>query len=44
MGIGEHTLFWDGKDKSGDSVVSGIYFYKFITDEVQETGRLLLVK
>lgn len=44
MGIGEHTLFWDGKDKSGDSVVSGIYFYKYITDEVQETGRLLLVK
>ena len=44
MGMGEHTLFWDGKDKSGNSVVSGIYFYKFISDDIQETGRLLLVK
>lgn len=41
---GEHSLSWDCKDKAGNAVVSGIYFYKFITATHQETGRLLYVK
>ncbi len=30
---GKHVVFWDGKDKEGNSVSSGVYFYQLRTGE-----------
>jgi hypothetical protein len=43
-GRGTYTTYWDGKDESNQIVPSGIYFYRFITGYMEETGRLILVK
>jgi hypothetical protein len=42
---GDHQIVWDGKDKSGNSVGSGIYFYKIKTGNEQiKTNKCLLLK
>ncbi|HPR17185.1 MAG TPA: FlgD immunoglobulin-like domain containing protein [Candidatus Cloacimonadota bacterium] len=41
---GSYTVLWDGRDESGQTLPSGIYFYRFSTDYMMETGRLVLVK
>jgi hypothetical protein len=41
---GTYTVLWDGHDQSDQPLPSGIYFYKFETDYMNETGRLVLVK
>ena len=28
---GQHTVIWDGKNSAGQSVPSGVYFYKLMT-------------
>ncbi|MCF7793231.1 MAG: T9SS type A sorting domain-containing protein [Candidatus Cloacimonetes bacterium] len=43
-GRGTYTTFWNGKDESEEPVPSGIYFYRFETSYMNETGRLILVK
>jgi flagellar hook assembly protein FlgD len=43
-GRGEHTVIWNGLDDAGNSVVSGVYFYRFETEYKSESGRLVLVK
>lgn len=43
-GRGTYTDFWNGKDESDQIVPSGIYFYRFETSYMSETGRLILVK
>jgi hypothetical protein len=44
MVSGNHTVRWDGRDEGGNSVASGIYFYRFSTDRHFETKRMLLLK
>jgi hypothetical protein len=41
---GKHTIVWNGTDESGRSVASGIYFYKFKTDNFTKTKKMLLLK
>lgn len=42
---GEHSVVWDGKDETGESVGSGIYFYQFNAgNKFSETKKLLLLK
>jgi len=41
---GTYSVLWDGKDDSDQPLPSGIYFYKFETDYMSESGRLVLVK
>jgi hypothetical protein len=36
-----HTLYWDGKDNAGKTVVSGVYFYQLEGDGFIQTKRLL---
>ncbi len=43
-GRGEYTVTWNGMDDAGNSVVSGVYFYRFETEYKSESGRLILVK
>jgi hypothetical protein len=44
VGAGSHRIEWDGRDESGLSVSSGVYFYKFSAGNATGTGRMLLLK
>lgn len=41
---GYHSIVWDGKDKLGKSVESGIYIYKLQVDGFMETGKMTLLR
>lgn len=44
MPAGTHSTSWDGTDKSGNEVTTGIYFYKIITDGYSLTKKMMLLK
>jgi len=41
---GAHQAIWDGKDKVGNSVSSGIYFYRMKSDSFSEVKKMVLMK
>lgn len=41
---GLRRVIWDGKDERGNSVASGIYFYKLSVPEFSKTKKMLLIK
>ena len=41
---GEHTLTWDGKNRSGRAVARGIYFIRVVAPGIDETRKVLVVK
>jgi len=41
---GQHSVVWDGRDDSGKSVSSGIYFYKLKTGNYEKTKKMILLK
>ncbi len=41
---GEHAVTWDGCDKSGKKVVSGIYLYRLTAGEYTSSKRMILSK
>ena len=38
------AAYWDGKNESGESVASGIYFYTFTADDFTATRKILIRK
>lgn len=40
---GYNHFYWDGKKQSGQSVVSGIYFYMLSTDDFVQTRKMILL-
>jgi Peptidase family M28/Immune inhibitor A-like, MAM domain/Secretion system C-terminal sorting domain len=44
LSAGQHSLVWNGKDISGESVTSGLYFYQLITGKYEKTGKMILMK
>jgi len=44
LSAGKHYVDWDGKDDSGKSISSGIYFYKLKTGNQELTRKMVLLK
>ncbi|MBN2411443.1 T9SS type A sorting domain-containing protein [candidate division KSB1 bacterium] len=41
---GTHKIIWNGRDSAGQSVPSGIYFYRLSTDSQQLVRKMLLLR
>lgn len=41
---GLHIVSWDGRDNHGNTVVSGIFFYRLETDKVIITKKMVLIR
>ena len=41
---GSHTLIWDGRDDSGESLSSGVYFSRFTAGDFTDRKKLILIK
>ena len=41
---GEKTLYWDGKNRVGETVASGIYFYQFRAGDTRSVRKMWLLK
>jgi flagellar hook assembly protein FlgD len=41
---GTHNVVWNGKDDNGNSVGSGMYFYKMQAGEHTDVRRMLMLK
>ena len=41
---GVHSAFWDGRNARGESVSSGVYFYRLATPTRALTRKMLLLK
>jgi hypothetical protein len=41
---GSHKVVWDGKDGSGNSASSGLYFYRMATPEYSAVKKMILMK
>jgi flagellar hook assembly protein FlgD len=41
---GEHSVVWNGRDRSGSALASGVYLARFVAGDVVMTQRLVLVQ
>jgi len=44
MPAGNHTVTWDGRNSSGGTVASGVYFYRVQTQFGAETKKMIMLK
>ena len=44
VGVGHHSLVWEGKDNNGNRVGSGVYFYRLRAGKKVITKKLVVVK
>jgi hypothetical protein len=44
VGGGTHTVDWNGRDRKGNAVASGVYFYRMKTTAFAETRKMVLLK
>jgi flagellar hook assembly protein FlgD len=42
--FGAYEVTWDGRDKHGATVASGVYFYRLIADGFTEQKKMVLVR
>lgn len=41
---GQHSITWNGRDVSGRTISTGVYFYRLQTPDVQVTKKMMLLK
>ncbi len=41
---GRHEAFWDGRDRAGVQVASGVYFYQIVVNGQSQIKRMLVAK
>jgi hypothetical protein len=41
---GRHTVIWNGRSTDGNSVASGVYFYRLQTEGFEQTRKMVLVR
>jgi len=41
---GEYYLIWDGTNINGEKVSSGVYIYSLMSDDIKNSGRMILLK
>jgi hypothetical protein len=41
---GDRRLIWDGRDETGRSLDSGVYFYRIVSESLKEAGRLQKIR
>ncbi len=41
---GSHTITWDGTNTKGETVASGIYFYKLVAGDCTQTKKMVMLK
>jgi flagellar hook assembly protein FlgD len=41
---GKHVVDWDGRNDAGQTVGSGVYFYRLRTPQFVDTRKMVLVK
>jgi hypothetical protein len=44
MAAGEQQVVWDGRDDAGQTVSSGLYFYRIVADDQTVSEKMVLVK
>ncbi|UCC43850.1 MAG: T9SS type A sorting domain-containing protein, partial [Candidatus Zixiibacteriota bacterium] len=44
LGAGSHQITWNGDDRTGRKVASGVYFYRLTTDSAVETRKMVVLK
>ena len=44
LGVGLQTVTWDGSDRHGAQVASGVYFLRLETEQEISTRKLMLAK
>ncbi|HKK21943.1 MAG TPA: FlgD immunoglobulin-like domain containing protein, partial [candidate division Zixibacteria bacterium] len=44
MEAGVHTILWDGRDAAGNTVASGVYFYRLDAGQYTASRKMLLLK
>jgi hypothetical protein len=44
MGAGEHAVIWNGEDRSGSRVSSGVYYYRLESSSFVATERMTLLR
>jgi len=40
----DRAVYWDGKDRFGEKVASGVYFYTLQTGEFSATKKMVIMK
>ena len=41
---GEYNLIWDGTNINGEKVSSGVYVYSLLSGDINNSGRMILLK
>jgi hypothetical protein len=44
VGEGSHSTGWDGRDRLGNEVASGVYYYRLETEHAIHSGKMILLR
>ena len=40
----ERAIYWDGRNAKGESVSSGVYFYRLQAEDYSQTRKMVILK